>query len=302
MSDQDLDKYRGAGITRQEKDEILRLKQQELNLKQREIIAIENRNNNIRNLIFSMIGVLIVLIGGLFFVLRTVSNSNMNANTEDDSNRELLAIQSTNDALAFQLTAVKLNESSGNSQLQPTNSLQASTATSPAFNQIPTPTSYPTSTPITDTPPGSVLDVGQAWKQSGFELMLTEVEMGTASNSRLDPVEWGLFISFDLSNFSGNDVPVRYNLAEAITAVDNFGNNLKIGSVNQDFTELIPETVSEVFRNGSTIKLLSLPVHGDSLFSVFFYIDVTSERNTEVIVNVNISRVSNARWRIPIYH
>ncbi len=294
MPKRDLDKFSGAGITEYEKAELIELKE-------REIRALENRNKIVIGAILAVI-VCGVIAAGVFLLGR---NTNDIAGTDDGD--AVIALQSTNAALALQLTVESLNQSANippqvtnAPQVNPT-SLPPTVLPAPTNTSLPTPTSPPTDTPITDTVPGTILEVGQAWKQEGMELRLTNVEMDTASSSSMDPVQWGLFITFELSNFTGNDVPIRYNLAEAISAADNFGQMLKYGSTNRSWTDYRPEPVSIVLNSGTTIRLSSFD-YWDSLASIFFFVDVTNVNITEVIVTVNISRINNAQWRIPIYH
>lgn len=299
MSDQDLDKYKGSSITEQEKRELIKLKKQELALREREIKVTENRNKIMRSVVFALIGILVIIVAGVLFLQKSATNS-QNPLSEE-KNREIEAVKNTNAALVIQLTAEKLNDISNNSSLQATEILAATASPIPVALENPTQIPLPTNTPNTDTSLDTMLEVGQVWRQNGLELRLTKTEMGTASDSSLKAVQWGLFMTFELSNYSGNDIPLRYNLSEAVTATDNFGRSLKIGSPNQSWPEYTPETVSTVLSSGRTIKLESLPGYGD-LHSVFFLVDVTNVSITEVIVSVDISRINNARWKIPIYH
>jgi hypothetical protein len=170
----------------------------------------------------------------------------------------------------------------------------------PTDTSVPTP--IPTETPLPDTPPGTILDVGQTWRQEGFELaMVQAVEWGYGMDKGLPPY------SFNLTNLQPYDRSFRVYL-ENFSAIDNRG--VKVQAI-PDYQNVIvynnctPGTV--VVPANSTVRLESFlecstnwgPRNPDVLR---FVVDLGDTAINEVIVSVSVGSINNARWRIEIHH
>jgi DnaJ domain len=197
-------------------------------------------------------------------------------------------------ALSIILVAIVKSASSGNTTApQPATAQQPNAAVlsapvQPASAPPPPPPVPSTPTPPPDTPPGTLLEVGSPWKQDGFELSLT------AADLRAD----GLAVHFQFSNRRPNQIITRYTVGETITVIDNRGRRF----------------ATDHFNDGAAINHWDANAAGDTISLTLasnqslgpwgnWNGDMASPSVTEVIVTVNgISSITNARWRIPVYH
>lgn len=85
---------------------------------------------------------------------------------------------------------------------------------SPASTPIPSPTSLP------DTQPGTILEIGQTWRQSGLELTMIESDWGQGWSD----AGGGLYV-FLLTNLESYDRIFRLS-SENFSAVDNLGRSV----------------------------------------------------------------------------
>lgn len=163
------------------------------------------------------------------------------------------------------------------------------------------PTPIPTETPLPDTPPGTILDIGQTWRQEGFELVMGQAEeWGYGMDKGLSPY------SFNLTNLQPYDRSFRVYL-ENFSAIDNRGVKVDVIPDYQNvivYPNCTPGTV--VVPANSTVRLESFlecstnwgPRNPDVLR---FVVDLGDTSISEVIVSVSMSSI-NARWRIEIHH
>ncbi len=151
--------------------------------------------------------------------------------------------------------------------------------------EVVTATPQPTPTPLPETAPGTVLAVGQTWKQGGVELKLREVKLLS------DQVQF----FFEFTNRKSDEIAVKFIRENSFFAFDNNNRALKTcylaNSCNEDASYIIPP--------GDTVKIGSETYIAPLLVSV----DTTRPELTEVIVKVvNFSSITEARWRVPISH
>lgn len=153
----------------------------------------------------------------------------------------------------------------------------------------PTPTLLPTPTVPSNTPPGSILEVGESWQQNDIRLKLEEVSFSPDC----------LRLHFNLYNDTNHTIVTVIN-EENFSVVDNLGQRWRFSSFGfcyygcTDYTEEIEDTIEA----GEHFK-----TEGCDTWKVAFYGSVTDTRVDEVIVTVDgLSQISNAKWRIPIYH
>lgn len=174
------------------------------------------------------------------------------------------------------------------------------TAVIPTFTPIPSPTLLP------DTPPNTVLEVGQTWRQGGMELTLTEVSI---ANHPTGPGNWSSgypapYVTFRLTNRKIQQISIRYNIADAVSATDNLGRRLAIGCTHMAVERLDAydnfDTYAVVMDSGKSIYLQSWGDYGPP--SALILADTTDPALTEITVSVSVSSIVNARWRIPIAH
>jgi DNA-binding CsgD family transcriptional regulator len=163
----------------------------------------------------------------------------------------------------------------------------------PTYTPVPpTPTPIPTDTPIPtptvppDTPPGSVLEVGDSWRQNGVRLKLIETNLSSECVS----------FSFDFYNETNHQMVVEID-PEAFSVRDNLGQQWELVSISDwticDTRGIYVEKQSETVDPGDN--------YGAHWFG--FKGPVTDSRVNEVVITVEkISQISNARWRVPIYN
>lgn len=279
-------------LSQQEKEKLIELKQKELELHEREIAASEAKNKRTLTVViflfFLLIGIIIVV---AMIILKEDNIAKSNAQTV-----EQLSLQATNAFLSLQLTnaakvAIPTQIPTEMPILVPTNII-----VSPQPIQ-PTSTLAPSLTPIQDTQPGFVLEIGQTWKQSGLELTLDE--------AKLD-LDWGksdsgIIIRLLLTNTKLNDITLKYNVGRNISAVDNRGQSLPVDVTGCSQFYYEPEDFLELLKSGETIVLRSKPQCSEKQ-SAFILVDASNIAITDVIIKISISQILDARWRIPILH
>lgn len=168
----------------------------------------------------------------------------------------------------------------------------------PSPTETSSPTTPPTATaepptPTPDnTPPGTILDVGQTWKQDGAEFTLLDT---------LDYETAAVVTDWRFTNNTAHDLLVYYG-NESFSAKDNLGNKLKIigfidayggcpwlGSGNNTKGMILKS--GEGVQNTGCIKSIRLHIQ----------VDLANKQIKEIIVTASdISRIKQAQWRIPI--
>ena len=150
----------------------------------------------------------------------------------------------------------------------------------------------PTSTQVPDTSPGSILEVGDEWRQNGVEFRLTRYEL-YPEDSYGDNVGVG----FEFWNYTNEDLIVSYTKSDFL-ATTGTGNPLLVkGFYNRSFwcnenTDLVKAGERYNIEDGAECG-----------FNTLLYIDVdlSNPSITEVIVRViRFSRITDARWRITL--
>ena len=148
---------------------------------------------------------------------------------------------------------------------------------------------------VPDTPPDSILEVGQAWRQGNMELTLARTHL----------IETGILCRFTLANL-GPDVTLRYS-GSSFTASDNQGRTVQTMGMGVTWGGLVYyfppprplELVTVVARSGDTVDV-ARDSYSQALALLF---DPADPEVNEVVVSVSgISRFSNAQWRIPVAH
>jgi hypothetical protein len=146
-----------------------------------------------------------------------------------------------------------------------------------------------------DTPPESILEVGQPWRQGPMELTLARTHL----------IESGVLCLFKLVNL-GPDVSLRYTGSNFSAAdslqrpVQTLGMGVTWGAYVYYFPPARPlELLSVVVPSGGSIDV-PRDTYSQALALLF---DPSDPEITEVVVTVSgISRFSNARWRVPVAH
>ncbi len=176
--------------------------------------------------------------------------------------------------------------------------------TPPIPTRRPTETPVPPPTPIPDTQPGTVLEVGESWYQTGIELALKEAYIDHIPTG---PGCWSCgypapYLTFYLTNHRTQQMSIRYNLGDVVSAVDNRGRRLTVSVTHLAYVGNYSdfETKTVVLNSEQRVHLQSWGDYGPP--SVIILVDTTDTSVTEVIVSVSIAGISNARWRIPIIH
>ena len=154
----------------------------------------------------------------------------------------------------------------------------------------------PTTSTLSDTPLGTILEVGQTWRQEGLELRLDKGEITIGEGHEHGP---GVFIGFSLTNRRPQQIAFQIT-QENFFASDNRGSQLEVGKSNPFYGYYFAppmEDVPIVLQSGEHIQLY----HDFDAF--FVRVDITDPSVTEIIVGATgISSINNARWRISIFH
>jgi hypothetical protein len=176
------------------------------------------------------------------------------------------------------------------SPVPPTATLIPPTAT--ATPKPATPTALPSPTLQPDTQPGTTLEVGDEWVQNGVGLRLTRVQLNPQSG-------WGeqVGLAFEFVNYTNAEIMLSYS-SDDFLASSNLGNSLVIkGFYDGSFW---CNQNSVVVPAGAKFNIEK---SGCPFSPALFWItaDLGNTRLTEVKIRATrFSRITDARWRIPI--
>jgi hypothetical protein len=182
----------------------------------------------------------------------------------------------------------------------PTSAPPAPEPPAPEPSASPAPPTALPPTPNLDTPPGTVLEPYQTWRQGDLELSLRDVQLAVQG-------EKGVLMVLALASLKPQAIAVRYNVGEAVEAVDNRGQRLRIGcSSGPQFGFASAEFVTQeaLLDPGGRIALEVCHFDG-TLGQEFVWIvdDIADPAVTEIVLSVRgIAGIAEARWRIPIPH
>lgn len=147
------------------------------------------------------------------------------------------------------------------------------------------PTAIPQPTQLVDTPPGTILEIEQTWRQVGAELTLKKVDV--APNH--------LLFFFYFTNRKSQTISIRFSEDDNFHANDNRGQRLKLCFFMNGCQHY---TGQYVIAPGDTQFIE--PNNGGGLLVT---ISTSDPDLTEVVMKItNISSISEAAWRVPIYH
>jgi hypothetical protein len=164
----------------------------------------------------------------------------------------------------------------------------------------PAPAAEPSPAPSLDTPPGAVLDAQRGWRQGDLVLSLRDVQLAVQG-------EKGVLMILELASRKPQAIAMRYNIGDAVEAVDNRGQRLRIGcSSGPQFGYADAEFVTgeQLLEPGSSIKL-EVCHFGGTLGQEYLWIvdDIADPAVTEIVLSVRgVAGIAEARWRIPIPH
>jgi hypothetical protein len=172
-----------------------------------------------------------------------------------------------------------------------------SVETTATRTQVPSPTTYP------DTLPGTVLGVGQAWRQGGLEMVMDKSKWGYGTWADAG----GGAFSFMLTNLEPHDRSFNVS-SQNFAATDNRGRSIPLIPVQNlgNLGSCPPQTVR--LAANDTIDLtesLMCPDRNGNLLMAFALtakVDASDPSVTAVIISASASSISNARWKNPIYH
>ena len=146
------------------------------------------------------------------------------------------------------------------------------------------------STLVPDTPLGSILDIGEEWRQNGVGLRLTRYELYPD-----DSYGETFGVAFEFWNYTTEDLIVSYSKDDFL-ATSGVGNPISVeGFYNR--TWWCNEN-TDVVKAGERYKIEDGAECG---FNTLLYINVdfSNPNITEVVVRVlRFSRITDAQWRI----
>ncbi len=136
-------------------------------------------------------------------------------------------------------------------------------------SRSPSITPLPSSIQVEDTPQGTILEADQIWRQGGAELKMVP-----------DINEKFIWIGLEFTNRKPQQIHVK---PVEPRVVDNF-------NISYDSSRGVDTPCS--LNPGKTCK-----------WSFEYWLDITDPGLSELIVTIdNLSSISNAKWRIPVYH
>jgi hypothetical protein len=174
---------------------------------------------------------------------------------------------------------------------EPTTPVPMATTSVPTEEPI-NPTSIPTavtSTTIvqslspTNTPPGTILDVGKAWHTDGLELQL---ESATLDGN-------ALYLDWRLTNNTGGPLAVEFYV-DNFVVVDNSGNRIRVSFSRGSGKCASP--YRKIMKSGESIINLDY-----CKAPLKIAIDIEDRALTKFTVRaVNIGRITEAVWEVPV--
>jgi len=116
------------------------------------------------------------------------------------------------------------------------------------------------------------------------------------------PDEGGGVYTFMLTNLEPNDRSFRLS-SENFSAVDNLGNSVPVIPIqNITIDEYCPSQTVQLPANQTIDLVYELHCPQAQAFALTPRIDAGDTSITDVVVSVSVSSISNARWRVKIYH
>jgi len=162
----------------------------------------------------------------------------------------------------------------------------------PTYTPLPTYTPYPTPATVVATPqptatdpPPEALEVGQTWEYEGAAL--------TLSGADLNGDQITLYLVF--TNNTPQTLNFTFTVPDDVTVKDNLGRKYTLSQVWALIVDRRPDY--------SATWELSLESGEREEFGILKWKGPFTDKSVEyLLVTVNISRIQEARWRIPIYH
>jgi hypothetical protein len=149
---------------------------------------------------------------------------------------------------------------------------------------VATPTIPPPTPKPENTPPGSVLNPGETWKQDGAELTLVE--------ARFEPDT--IFIDWQFKNNTRQSLAVKYDESN-FTVQDSLGRKLQTRGFSIGST-ICQGSANSVLQPQDTIKN-----KGCEGVPFNIEIDLSNNQVTDVTITAtNISRIARAQWKVPL--
>ena len=143
-----------------------------------------------------------------------------------------------------------------------------------------------------NTIPGSILETGDSWKQNGVRLRLEGVHFR--------PTDECVTLSFNFFNDTDHVVVVTIE-EEDFSARDNLDRRWRLITISEGGTSCREGWISEL--SDAVAAGERFRTTGYDAWAVSFAGFLTDTSVNEVIVTIDgLSQISNARWRIPIYH
>lgn len=152
---------------------------------------------------------------------------------------------------------------------------------------LPTNTKIPTATPIPDTLPGTILEVGQSWRQEGYEANLDKNRL-IISNSGI-----GVEFLVSLISHKSQNIAISYSFG-SFEGIDNLSQSIKFKAISEDGTIHYGCDDTKIISPGEKIYLCNL--------WILAITDISNPSLTEIIITVNVADIHDARWRIPVPH
>jgi len=158
------------------------------------------------------------------------------------------------------------------------------------------PTPLPTPTSLPDTPPGSILSVGDIWRQSGSELTLTAIEFKPSNDDNYGQ----LYTSWTYRNLRPQSIILSFGHTN-FSAQTNQGITLKVLAFYSG--SFWCDDVKIEVQAGELFDFTNMCGPGSSGYRLPIVVDLGNTQITDVVVTAkDISSITEAKWSIPILH
>ena len=163
----------------------------------------------------------------------------------------------------------------------------------PPLPDNPTEASMPPAS-IPETQPGTVLEVGEAWRQGKLELRLTGREVYPKI----------ILAFFTVTNIGTTQRVIEYS-QDNFSAVDTLNRRIDTGGVDWNFDPFVQHTCSSntAILDPNDYETILIYCERGNFEGVALAVDVTDNSITEIVITASgISSINDAQWRIPIIH
>jgi hypothetical protein len=159
-------------------------------------------------------------------------------------------------------------------------------------------TTEPTPMTLSDTPTGTVLDIGQTWRSGNKELAIPKITFKDYGG-RIDDIRGAIDFVVQFRNRGSTPVTFNYVPRDVVTAVDNRNDRLIVTQQNLGLLGYYPchdSQQTRIVNPGETVEL-------NCVWFFVVGVDLGNPAISQVVISVaGVSTIPTGRWKIPIAH